>query len=123
MLSVDCNESKENKFYKLMDGRDQTTVYGFHGSKPENFFSILQHGLVNNLNKRDVFGVGTYLSTEIEVALQFATPQRVSLEVKIFSKVWTSKLFIHIYICTIRHFLAIFFILKIYQRYLQTESL
>ena len=80
VISVETSESKERKFYSQSD--DLKTVYGFHGSKAENFYSILQHGLVNNLNKRDVFGSGTYLSTEIAVALQFATPQRVNIEVK-----------------------------------------
>lgn len=84
ILSVECNEPKENRFYQLFGDGAPSTVYGFHGSKPENFFSILQHGLVNNLNKRDVFGVGTYLSTEVSVALQFATSQRVNLEVGYF---------------------------------------
>ena len=79
VLSVETPERKERKFYSQVP--DLKTVYGFHGSKAENFYSILQHGLVNNLNKRDVFGSGTYLSTEIQVALQFATPQRVNIEV------------------------------------------
>jgi len=81
ILSVQASESKETRFYKLIDESvSHSTTYCFHGSKPENFFSILQHGLVNNLNKRDLFGSGTYLSTEINVALQFAQPQRTNIE-------------------------------------------
>ena len=55
-------------------------MYAFHGSKPENFYSILQHGLINSLNKRNLYGEGTYLSTEIDVALNFAPTQLVNIK-------------------------------------------
>ena len=63
----------------------RTSKLAFHGSKPENFYSILQHGLVNCLNKRDLFGSGTYLSTEIDVALSFAPAQVVNIKERLYN--------------------------------------
>ena len=45
---------------------------GFHGTQTENVFSILQNGLTGHLNKRALFGPGTYLSSDLDVALSFA---------------------------------------------------
>ena len=45
-------------------------------------YSILQHGLINNLNERAAFGEGTYLSVKIDVALGFAHSQRVCIPVR-----------------------------------------
>mgnify|MGYP003334016634 CR=1 FL=1 len=53
----------------------------------ENMYSILQHGLINNLNERAAFGEGTYLSTEIDVALGFSPSQRVRIPVRYLCKV------------------------------------
>ena len=83
VLSIHCQDAKEMRFHKHL-GTTGKSTYALHGSKPENFFSILRHGLVNNLNKRDLYGSGTYLSTEITVALQFAVPQKVNFQVKYF---------------------------------------
>jgi len=44
----------------------------FHGSKVENFHSILHNGLINCLNQRDLYGSGTYLSAHISVAIEFS---------------------------------------------------
>ena len=73
VFRVQWPESRETRFQnRLENGK---TVYAFHGSKPENFYSILQHGLVQCLNKRNLFGDGTYLTTEVEIALEFAPSQ------------------------------------------------
>ncbi|RWS28744.1 hypothetical protein B4U80_11494 [Leptotrombidium deliense] len=54
------------------DKRKYGSFVGFHGSQVENFHSILYNGLLNCLNKRDLYGSGTYLSTRIEVAVEFS---------------------------------------------------
>lgn len=48
------------------------TFWAFHGSQVENMHSIMHNGLVNNLNKRSLFGEGTYVSPELSVAIQFS---------------------------------------------------
>ncbi|XP_054159652.1 SKI family transcriptional corepressor 1 homolog-B-like [Oppia nitens] len=47
------------------------TFCAFHGSSTENFHSILNNGLINCLNKRDLYGSGTYITSRISVAIQF----------------------------------------------------
>ena len=71
---VDGAEGAGALWHARVNGYGSTTLC-FHGSKPENFYSILQHGLVQCLNKRNLFGDGTYLSTEAEIALEFAPAQ------------------------------------------------
>ena len=48
------------------------TAIGFHGTHSENVLSILKNGLCGHFNKRSLFGKGTYLSTDIDVAFSFA---------------------------------------------------
>jgi len=81
VLSVNDAGGQEDKFFAL---GSSSSIYAFHGTKSENMFSILQHGLINNLNERAAFGEGTYLSTEIDVALGFAPSQRVRIPVRYF---------------------------------------
>ena len=89
VFKIEWSEGKEKRFDECCgatSGEDsRISKLAFHGSKPENFYSILQHGLVNCLNKRGLFGSGTYLSTEIDVALSFAPAQVVNI------KEWLSK--------------------------------
>ena len=44
---------KRDAKWKELEGRLQTQIrhFGFHGSRPENFFSILSRGLQQHLNK------------------------------------------------------------------------
>jgi len=76
VLSVNDAGGQEDRFFSL---GSSSSIYAFHGTKSENMYSILQHGLINNLNERAAFGEGTYLSTEIDVALGFAPSQRVRI--------------------------------------------
>lgn len=46
---------------------------GYHGTHTENIFSILQNGLSGHMSKRALFGAGTYLSNDLDVAFSFAT--------------------------------------------------
>ena len=48
------------------------TAIGFHGTPTANVFSILRNGLFGHLNKRNLFGAGTYLSTDLGIALSFS---------------------------------------------------
>ena len=84
VFKIEWSEGKEKRFDECCGatsgGDSRISKLAFHGSKPENFYSILQHGLVNCLNKRDLFGSGTYLSTEIDVALSFAPAQVVNIK-------------------------------------------
>jgi len=48
------------------------TFWAFHGSAVENFHSIVHNGLVNCLNKRALYGSGTYMSSQLSVAIEFS---------------------------------------------------
>lgn len=50
----------------------ENLIYAFHGSRLENFHSILHNGLRNHMNKNSVFGEGTYLSSELSVCLAYS---------------------------------------------------
>ncbi|XP_013793980.1 mono [ADP-ribose] polymerase PARP16-like isoform X1 [Limulus polyphemus] len=62
--------SREQKFQKAKG--EWKSLYAYHGSRIDNFFSILHNGLVSNLNKTSLFGTGTYLSSELTVALHYS---------------------------------------------------
>ncbi|XP_046637789.1 protein mono-ADP-ribosyltransferase PARP16-like [Daphnia pulicaria] len=49
-----------------------SSFYAFHGSRFENFHSILNLGLHQHLNKTALFGEGIYLSTEQSLSLQYS---------------------------------------------------
>lgn len=46
--------------------------HAYHGSKLFNFYSILNYGLQQHLNKTALFGEGLYLSAELHVSQMFA---------------------------------------------------
>lgn len=48
------------------------TKYAYHGSRLESFYSILNYSLAQHLCKRDLYGEGTYLSTDMDVSLSFS---------------------------------------------------
>ncbi|ELU02619.1 hypothetical protein CAPTEDRAFT_64398, partial [Capitella teleta] len=64
------HKSSSEKFNDLRGGRD--LIYACHGSRLENFHSILHYGLQGHLNKNALFGEGTYLSAELSVCFPFA---------------------------------------------------
>jgi len=51
----------------------ETTFYAFHGSRLDNWFSILNHGLQQHRSKTTLFGSGTYLSHELGMSLLYST--------------------------------------------------
>ncbi|EDO37628.1 predicted protein, partial [Nematostella vectensis] len=48
-------------------------LYAYHGSRLENFHSILHNGLHSHLNKNSLFGEGTYLSSDLNVSIMYST--------------------------------------------------
>lgn len=49
-----------------------STLYAYHGSRLENFHSIVHYGLQQNMCKRSQFGKGIYLSSELGVSLPYS---------------------------------------------------
>ncbi|XP_007436965.1 mono [ADP-ribose] polymerase PARP16 [Python bivittatus] len=58
------------KFEETQAGRD--LIYAFHGSRLENFHSILHNGLQCHLNRTSLFGEGTYLTSDLSLALLYS---------------------------------------------------
>ncbi|CAG0883487.1 unnamed protein product [Cyprideis torosa] len=61
----------------LHNSGKEPVVFAYHGSRTENFYSILHFGLNQHLNKTSVFGEGTYLSTDLGISLNYS-PQGAS---------------------------------------------
>ncbi|XP_065911998.1 protein mono-ADP-ribosyltransferase PARP16-like [Dysidea avara] len=66
VYSADAN----HKFgqLELLHGK----IHAYHGSRVENFHSILHNGLLGHMNKTSLFGEGTYLSSDLIVAMTFS---------------------------------------------------
>jgi len=62
--------SARTRHNRLKD--ENGSFQAYHGTNFFSLFSILNNGLINNLNKRDAFGSGTYLSKNLEVAVTFS---------------------------------------------------
>uniref|UniRef100_A0A7M4DVB7 Poly [ADP-ribose] polymerase n=2 Tax=Crocodylus porosus TaxID=8502 RepID=A0A7M4DVB7_CROPO len=58
------------KFDETKGERD--LIYAFHGSRLENFHSILHNGLCCHLNRTSLFGEGTYLTSDLSLALLYS---------------------------------------------------
>ncbi|PNF35496.1 Mono [ADP-ribose] polymerase PARP16 [Cryptotermes secundus] len=52
--------------------RGHKTLYAFHGSRLDNFHSILHYGLQKHFSKNSLFGHGIYLSSELSVSLPYS---------------------------------------------------
>nr|XP_055049298.1 protein mono-ADP-ribosyltransferase PARP16 isoform X1 [Misgurnus anguillicaudatus] len=59
-----------SKFERTRAGRD--LIYAFHGSRLENFHSIIHNGLHCHLNKTSLFGEGTYLTSDLSMAILYS---------------------------------------------------
>ncbi|XP_039629484.1 protein mono-ADP-ribosyltransferase PARP16 [Polypterus senegalus] len=66
---VYCDQTNA-AFEEMKGGRD--LIYAFHGSRLENFHSIVHNGLHCHLNKTSLFGEGTYLSSDLSLALLYS---------------------------------------------------
>ncbi|XP_064607887.1 protein mono-ADP-ribosyltransferase PARP16-like [Liolophura sinensis] len=70
IFEINYSETAEKKFEDFRQGRQ--LLYAYHGSRVENFHSILHHGLASHMNKTSLYGEGTYLSSELSVSLHYS---------------------------------------------------
>ncbi|XP_049881636.1 protein mono-ADP-ribosyltransferase PARP16 [Pectinophora gossypiella] len=52
--------------------KNHHVFYAFHGNRLENFYTILNFGLQQHLNKNTMLGNGVYLSSELSVSLPYS---------------------------------------------------
>ncbi|KAM5293442.1 protein mono-ADP-ribosyltransferase PARP16 isoform 2-T2 [Ctenodactylus gundi] len=70
LFEIEYFDPANAKFYETKGERD--LLYAFHGSRLENFHSILHNGLHCHLNKTSLFGEGTYLTSDLSLALIYS---------------------------------------------------
>jgi len=70
IFQLDYSLTLNDRFERLRSGRN--LMYAYHGSRVENFHSILHYGLNGRMSKNAVFGEGTYLSSELSVSLAYS---------------------------------------------------
>ncbi|XP_066557352.1 protein mono-ADP-ribosyltransferase PARP16 [Amia ocellicauda] len=70
LFELDYCDQMNTRFEESRGGRD--LIYAFHGSRLENFHSIIHHGLHCHLNKTSLFGEGTYLTSDLSLALLYS---------------------------------------------------
>lgn len=71
-VEPNLDSNAEKRFQQHKERMGGSSLFAFHGSKLESFFSILNFGLAQHLCKRDLYGDGAYLSTAMDVALSFS---------------------------------------------------
>ncbi|CAH2274432.1 mono [ADP-ribose] polymerase PARP16 [Pelobates cultripes] len=70
LFEIEYCEKLNAKFQEIRGERD--LMYALHGSRLENFHSILHNGLHCHLNKTSLFGEGTYLTSDLSLALLYS---------------------------------------------------
>ncbi|XP_003967755.1 protein mono-ADP-ribosyltransferase PARP16 isoform X2 [Takifugu rubripes] len=70
LFELEYSDQMNARFEKTRAGRD--VFHAFHGSRLENFHSIIHNGLHCHLNKNSVFGEGTYLTSDLSMALLYS---------------------------------------------------
>ncbi|XP_023984677.1 protein mono-ADP-ribosyltransferase PARP16 isoform X5 [Physeter macrocephalus] len=70
LFEIEYSDPANAKFYETKGERD--LIYAFHGSRLENFHSIIHNGLHCHLNKTSLFGEGTYLTSDLSLALIYS---------------------------------------------------
>ncbi|XP_028399236.1 protein mono-ADP-ribosyltransferase PARP16-like [Dendronephthya gigantea] len=70
IFEIKYDDASNAKFDELRQEMD--ILYGYHGSRVENFYSILHNGLHAHLNKTSLFGEGTYLSSDLNVSILYS---------------------------------------------------
>ncbi|XP_063781673.1 protein mono-ADP-ribosyltransferase PARP16 [Pseudophryne corroboree] len=70
LFEIEYCEKLRTKFQEMRGERD--VMYALHGSRLENFHSILHNGLHCHLNKTSLFGEGTYLTSDLSLALLYS---------------------------------------------------
>ncbi|XP_076644296.1 protein mono-ADP-ribosyltransferase PARP16-like isoform X2 [Halictus rubicundus] len=68
---VKARQSTSEEKWKSI-AQDCRTFYAYHGSRLENFHSIIHYGLQQSMCKKSVFGKGIYLSSELGVSLPYS---------------------------------------------------
>ncbi|XP_059050445.1 protein mono-ADP-ribosyltransferase PARP16 [Achroia grisella] len=69
-VNSSCKSTIENKWKACAKNHD--TFFAFHGNRLENFYTILNFGLQQHLNKNTLLGKGVYLSPELNTSLPFS---------------------------------------------------
>lgn len=70
VFEVEQNAATDRRFEAAKGDRE--VFYAYHGSRLDNFYSILHNGLLAHMNKNSLFGTGTYLSSELDVSATFS---------------------------------------------------
>nr|XP_012614183.1 mono [ADP-ribose] polymerase PARP16 isoform X5 [Microcebus murinus] len=70
LFEIEYFDPANAKFYETKGERE--LIYAFHGSRLENFHSIIHNGLHCHLNKTSLFGEGTYLTSDLSLALIYS---------------------------------------------------
>ncbi|XP_027267138.1 protein mono-ADP-ribosyltransferase PARP16 isoform X2 [Cricetulus griseus] len=70
LFEIEYFDPANTRFYETKGERD--LIYAFHGSRLENFHSIIHNGLHCHLNKTSLFGEGTYLTSDLSLALIYS---------------------------------------------------
>ncbi|XP_072943817.1 acetylcholinesterase-like [Epargyreus clarus] len=65
-----CKSSAEMKWKEL--SKSQNVFYAYHGNRLENFYTILNFGLQQHLNKTTLLGNGVYLSPDLSLSLPYS---------------------------------------------------
>ncbi|KZC12652.1 Poly [ADP-ribose] polymerase 16 [Dufourea novaeangliae] len=68
---ANAKQSTSEEKWKTI-GHGSTTFFAFHGSRLENFHSIIHYGLQQSMCKKSLFGRGIHLSSELGVSLQYS---------------------------------------------------
>lgn len=71
LIEVEASPQQRRLFEGAKPSPHSPVLTAFHGTKWESVFSIMNCGLLTHMNKVDVFGKGTYLTTERDVAQNF----------------------------------------------------
>ncbi|XP_047528737.1 protein mono-ADP-ribosyltransferase PARP16 isoform X1 [Vanessa atalanta] len=64
------NSNSELKWKEL--SKDHKVFYAYYGNRLENFFTILNFGLQQHLNKTTLMGSGVYLTPELSISLPYS---------------------------------------------------
>lgn len=70
LFELEYCDQMNARFEKMRE--DRGLFYAFHGSRLENFHSIIHNGLHCHLNKTSVFGEGTYLTSDLSMAVLYS---------------------------------------------------
>ncbi|CAG5101168.1 Similar to Parp16: Protein mono-ADP-ribosyltransferase PARP16 (Rattus norvegicus) [Cotesia congregata] len=70
LIVYPSESSREERWQNVMRGN--STFHAYHGSRLDNFHSIIHYGIQQHMSQNGLFGKGIYLSSELEVSLHWA---------------------------------------------------